>query len=281
MKRQRAVYAEEPVLAAYGAQKHVEDEKDHLLYKSWKFTSRHCKMCNSGDLVTLARRIESSLESSPVSADDSDNVMIGDQQLRLPPMIFLTDLFSMDQVGSTVKIFLDAGDALTSWAAQHSPEREVLQPLKLIQVPYAKLWSARSLGSELGADSELEKTCDDNQLSVSTVRRWDWTFSTDYNCTLADTHSKTACILSAKMVSEGSIDSPLDVSQSLSGKFRIIRSNLSSEEDETTKSMDGSLFHQAWSLERAAVSGIKIEMLKATDMPILFYDEVVLYQVVP
>jgi hypothetical protein len=115
-----------------------------------------------------------------------------------------------------VIISIDACDALCSWAAQHTEESKKITPLHIVQVPYLEAWKERSLKSpydqsksssagrtistdvpnDSNSNKEINgmnsiKLSDKNESEVkvhiskdSVKNVWDWTFTSDYCCTL-------------------------------------------------------------------------------------------------
>lgn len=290
MKRQRAVFADDQILSQYGAEKIVTGIDDTMNFSGWTFASSHDKMCTSDDLISLARKIESWLKCPSISAD-SDNVLIEHLNLRLPPMLFLADIFSVSHMESKFSLSLNAEDALLSWASKHTTEYASKRPLDIVVVPYANLWSQRSLGhvadlssvvacTDMGTDSNSE-TCDRPlfpDVRISSSRKWDWTFTSEYCCTISTT-CDTVGIDAPKLVVTAPILSeflnPDRTSTCPSPGIAVTGSNIG--EDGVNLVTSEPIFE--WDIHRAASSGLDNDMLRATDVPILFYDEVVLYQV--
>lgn len=296
----KATIAPTNVLQKYGATAIIENDGNGcgLLINGWKFSSNHDKICNSKDLLELARNIESIVtsnksdvmvlnnsysESGEVGVEhgrrsgNSDHVNISGYSLHLPPMLFLNDYMNIEHVPSNIAIHLCSSDSLTAWAAKHSDNVTSRHPLDVAQVPYAHTWTKQSLPQV----SEKKDTPPDDQIEHNSLGfvnnsdkgKWDWTYSSDYCCTLRRrSESKTEnSIITATLLADELSHSPGEFITSLSYDSELTEhSDFASPE-----------WQWQWRWERATQSGLDMALLRRTDVdaPILFYDEFTLYQV--
>ena len=123
----------------------------------------------------------------------------------------------------------------------------------------------------------------ENNLSsvVKSVRECDWTFSSDYLCTVLHTTNSTnstitesaglntihSSINGAAVLRAHSL--PTEGAAPLHSAFCSTRTSATTVNEVPT----------GWRVEAIHSSGIDVEMLKNQDEPILFYDEFLLYQV--
>jgi hypothetical protein len=132
-----------------------------------------------------------------------------------------------------LKFDFSAADAICCWATKHTkPDLEILE------VPYAKDWSSDNSGMK--------------------QHKWDWTYSSDYNCTItqcSETQEAEAAAVNL-IIAEGRIDG----------------SSLSSAEPTVPPSTEPIILHES------DTSGINLDLLRAQD-DILFFDDYILYQV--
>jgi len=127
---------------------------------------------------------------------------------------------------------------------QHTEENIQKRPIHSIHVPYAKTWRSRQ--------DFIEKKPSDNSVALEKISSLDWTYSSDYCFTILDTHSqKTSEETYPQIVSA----------------FNI--SNLCSPKEVLQ-----------WQIAPATSSGVDYDMLRRQDLPILLYDECLLYQVI-
>lgn len=136
---------------------------------------------------------------------------------------------------SNIKFEFSATDALLCWALKHTDPDQ----LQILEVPYAKNWTDHHNSEMPQEASELKQ------------HRWDWTYCSDYNCTVS-------CLGE----SEGIDRIVMCSGDRLVGKEQH---NLSASPQNTpwTDCLPG---------------GIDLDMLRAQE-DILFYDELILYQV--
>ena len=274
--RRSAVVAQKRELDGCGARASKDGERDVFEIRGWKFTSFHTNIIDSSESSVLQDSIYDRLSlAGPAGEGGSAAAPNSGPNLRIPPMIFGHDIMRIEKmvdVGAAAEtvfddaafqLSLDAEDALTLWAAQHTPENLAKHPLNVIQVPYAAIWSklngpASALStaalSEAKAISPDRKKQQEDKAGagsgspIQIDRRspiWDWTFSSDYCCTLGKRQKSRQHIVG----------------------FRELFSPLRSEEDSLVASV-----------QVAPTSGIEYDLLKANDVPILFYDEILLYQ---
>lgn len=280
--KRRAVFAPQRDLDNYAATKTqisctgsaTDQQADVLYYSGWTFTSLHTNIIDSlesnqlMDSIYTRLNLEKPGESgAKCERSDATNTSLNSVSLRIPPMIFCNDVMKIEKVdraqvpqsvfdSSTFHLSLDAEDALTLWAAQHTAENLSVHKLDVIQVPYAAIWAKMNGPSSEGdsqTPSHLRKENHDSSTSViggaHVDRRspiWDWTFSSDYCCTLGTGPKARQHIVGVK-----GLYSPL------------------------TRYSNDPLIS---SIKSSPMSGIEYELLRANDVPILFYDETVLYQ---
>ena len=299
----KATIAPTIVLQKYGATAVIENDGTGcgLLINGWKFSSNHDKICNSKDLLKLARNIESIVtnkssdvmvlnnsysDSDEVSAEHSrrnehsDHVNISGYSLHLPPMLFLNDYMNIEHVSSNIAIHLCSSDSLTAWAAKHSDSATSRHPLEVAQVPYAHTWTKQSLPQV----SETKDTPPDEQIGHSSSSlgncinnsdkgKWDWTFSSDYCCTLRRR---------SKGKTENSIITAMLLADELCHSTGEFITSLGYDSEPTADNSESDSPEWQWRWQRATQSGLDMALLRRTDAdaPILFYDEFTLYQVI-
>jgi len=270
----RAVPASGSELAKYGAtlRQGSTGEPDIFEHRGFKITSFHTNIIDSSTSADVQDRMYDRLSlPRPGGADEPVN----GPNLRLPPMIFGHDIMRIemdDEGGKSFDLSLVAEDALTLWAAQHTSENLSKHPLSVIQVPYAAIWSklngpasALSHGEakeapQSPASPDSKKQRDEDASSggspVHIDRRsplWDWTFSSDYCCTLGKRGAPRQHIVGMKELFSPATQGPV-------------------------VGDDENLVALVQSVREAPTSGIEYELLRANDVPILFYDEILLYQ---
>jgi hypothetical protein len=285
MSRRKAAVAEPAVLDRVGALASSSVDSDTLVLRNWTFRVTHRKICNTADLAQLARSFESALSpfsssSHPHAAGavdpDDDHISLDGQKLHLPPMLFLDDIVSIsapgggtntdnsdrtgDKQGSTIS--WSAKDCLFTWAQTHTAASKLERPLRVVQVPYANVWTKMN-ASLVSVHTQLPVGASESAPArVSTAplatKQWDWTFTSDYMCTLRDTGNE--------LPGEEEVVSAVPLSKALQRGESGVRAT----------HVHGS---NRWRWERASKSGLDIEMLKSTEDPILFFDETTLYQV--
>ena len=191
------------------------------------------------------------IDSSELGALETEVCGDFSDHLHIPPMIFGNDVMTVEKEGASesdkdpLKLSINARDALKCWSAQHSPARMQQVPLDIVLVPYAKTWIEKSLPSSSGdgksADDSGDGLCIDD---AALQRKWDWTFSSDYCGTLQDTEK-----LSFHELNHTEVGSVFDEA-----------------------------LNESKNIYKSTSSGINFDMLKERDAPILFFDEIVLYQ---
>ena len=151
-------------------------------------------------------------------------------------------------------------------------EKLANRPLTVLQVPCSTKWMSKLAADGFSFKSEesinlhtqkrqendgltISNTNADELLTLSTFKPPDWTFSSDYCFTL----NKSIC----------------NDEDSRHRKFVVGATDLglSLENVDKISTVSG------WEVSRDATTGIDMELLKQTDVPILFYDEFILYQV--
>jgi hypothetical protein len=194
---------------------------------------------------------------------------------------------------------------------QHAQEEISKKPVDVVKVPYAAKWTGRSFnaagqGGAPGSSNAAAAVGGEAPLEISTHISYDWTFSSDYCCSLLDTAGShvedseqasfpaTAQSLQGESQPEqlsferGSVlratslhglspvrcrDAQLQ-SVEASQPPSAIRDQMLSGDGATTATDEG-----GWQVEPRDASGIDYELLKRRDEPILFFDEFILYKV--
>lgn len=297
----KATIAPVSVLGKYGAETFTENEGNvnGLVINGWKFSSFHDKICNSKDLLKLARNIESIVtkDSSDVSISNnslngceevtighnhhhehSDHIHISGYSLHLPPMLFLNDYMNIEHISSNIAVHLCPSDSLTAWAAKHSDNSTSRHPLDIAQVPYAHTWTNQSLPQ---VTEKIDKSADEQTGHRNSGKsgkdddkgKWDWTFSSDYCCTLRrrSTNKIENSIITATLLA--------DEFCHCTGEYIT---SLSYTSEPLPRHGNSASLEWQWRWERATQSGLDMTLLRRTDVdaPILFYDEFLLYQVI-
>ena len=198
---------------------------------------------------------------------------------------------------------------LLSCAMQHTNEEETSRPLDVIKVPYAAKWTARmhdnfsisggttNSSDSLSASNTTTSTSNpdehrvggshhstENSLSsvVKSVRECDWTFSSDYLCTVLHTTNSTTST-NTESAGLSAIHNSIDGGAVL--RARSLPTNEGAAPvngafcSTRTSATTANEVPAGWRVEAIHSSGIDVEMLKNQDEPILFYDEFLLYQV--
>ena len=183
----KATIADASILTHHGA--YLEDSCLH--FKNWKFLSTHERIADESQLIALAKSI--SMHLGIVPRDDEKIALRNDTMLRLPSMIFISDVLEISTIipedRSELKFCFSAQDILSTWASKqfeskvsepHSKEVTVLiNDSKnvenstfdtVLKVPYALQW-------EGAKDAEFKTLKSD----------WDWTWCSDYCFTLDKT----------------------------------------------------------------------------------------------
>jgi hypothetical protein len=208
---------------------------------------------------------------------DDDNIHINSFSMRLPPMLFLQDALSVSYIPGKIQLKVNASDALTAWAAKHSASYMKQYPLTVAQVPYAKTWLERSLPSvakQIGiaasqTNSNVVETSP-TEIKTTLLPKWDWTFASDY-CFSVSNNSSVSTILSGRRLADHQYAIPGSSLQYTSQSTSSSSSTSSTSGPEMTQ----------WACEPATQSGLDMNLLRQSgpDSPILFYDQVLLYQV--
>ena len=217
-----------------------------ITYKGWTFYSLHGPILDSNQRDTIANNIANELNNNnnekniSIIAND-DKITIKESILRLPSAIF-DDYFSISSQSFNIDISFRAQDALLCWANQH-----INTNVEVLQVPYASKWKEKQ-NFESGTE---EFICNE-------MRKWDWTFSTDYDYTFEKNKNESTLFSFIPQLGD-------------SKKYPINVKELSKSIDNESSSSSS-----AWI--KTDTSGIDIAMLSQTNVPILFYDEIILYQ---
>lgn len=154
---------------------------------------------------------------------------------------------------------------------QHSEEEITKHPLAEIKVPYASNWIKKT---RTGLDAVAAESATE---VVTQELHSDWTYSSDYVCSLL-THSKSdgmdnriGTVLRARELPLPQISS--SATPSVLTGFRSIFPVPQEDQPATNNQVPG------WRVTCVAESGIDYAILRKQDEPILFYDELLLYQV--
>eukprot|EP00605_Chrysophyceae_sp_TOSAG23-4_P001526 GSChrysophyteH1.ASY1.ANO1.1674.1 assembled CDS len=238
----RAQFSDTPVLTQNQAVRTEENLVDTLHVSGWKFSSFHDKMIDSAVLESMQEELCSGFPEF---------------KMHIPPMVFGHDIMKVEkekEQGFTLS--MSARDALFAWSEQHSKSRMEISPLRIIQVPYAKDWVERSRPYNISSSArevpeakDGEDTPEASSVSIDESiahRAWDWTFSSDYCGTVLTPSNTQPYVISMNGINAATVF------------------------DETFSASKG--------LHEDTESGIDMFMLRKTDVPILFYDEILLYQ---
>lgn len=316
----KAVFASDDILSHFHCKRNtstatdvdmaVRDESEFLSLNGWTFRSFHGMMLDSKELCRIAAEISCTVGGTLSS---EDHINVSDRILRLPSMIFGNDIlsveFNSDDVvaaivtkgegevlikgGETLIISIDAVDALSCWAAQHTLSSQSTAPLKILQVPCAKSWKESSMISPNDTERKLNTTIHDVEGSAPDKNRniWDWTFTSDYCCTVANSGirssvekgraeaSTTASVLNDISGSESKPLPKIISGRNLSGGLPYIvkRADLGLASSSVINgSDDATLGVRTW--QRSSTSGIDYNLLRMQNIPILLFDEILLYQ---
>jgi hypothetical protein len=214
-----------------------------------------------------------------------------------------------------VTISIDACDALCSWAAQHTEESKKITPLHIVQVPYSAAWKERSLispydqsrsssagktiSTDVPNDSNRNKKIngmnsinlgDKNESEVKVYiskdpvkNAWDWTFTSDYCCTLrsedgirnsaelgGDSDATKESVFRADVELNSGNASEIISARALSQRIPPLIKNNSMISSKCTRRIP------QWQVNDSC--GIDFNLLRIQNVPILFYDEILLYQ---
>lgn len=274
----------------------------------WKFHSFHRHILNERERKDLAagfrhqlRKLFPSFATSEhtIPDEDDDDIHWDNFKLHIPPMLFARDIMRFD-FKSRGSVNISAQDALFCWLCQHVPEVCEEHPLNVVQVPYAKKWVNRlaniqspgaaahhhahgitpiqettkhiahapasastSVTTHVDAHVDAVPT-EHSATTITTIRASDWTYTTDYCCTLSqDTETSTA-----------DRDHHLVVHGQTFHQTNIYPLHHDHQANASTASSPS-----PWMVTPQTACGIDYDMLRRRDLPILFYDEMTLYEV--
>lgn len=252
--------AEASILEKYNAEKlpATSSCSAGISYKGWIFRSGHSNILKRNEIIDLAKRISVRCDTQESDiAPDEDAILIGDKHLHIPPMIFGNDVLEVSHSSSNIRFNFSAEDALTAWATKHgsdSTAEKVLGPgakgaslhlQEVPKVPFASEW-AQGRSDDRGKDIELNSV------------KWDWTFNTDYVCSMHHGSPITA-----------------DTDASSTSKVPSI---VSARQLSSTSATSDEWVDWSWRISEEG-SGMGIDrILLSTREDILFYDESLLYQ---
>ena len=334
----KAVFASDDILSHFQCKKNAStasdedtasrDSSESLFLNGWTFRSLHRMMLDSKGLCHIAAEISNAVGGTLSS---EDHINVSNRILRLPCMIFGNDVLSAEfnpentavstagngeskgliKGGESLIISIDAGDALSCWAAQHTHSNQSAVPLKILQVPCAKTWKELAVISS--NDTEKKTNSIDIEASIASGNRniWDWTFTSDYCCTVATMNndfpssqpsggavSATATATASSYLS-GIGSNPVSIiiaGRDLSGGLPFIAKRLDSITSSSSSSSAAAVAvavsgsstatmesaptptQNAGKWVRSATSGIDYNLLRMQNIPILLFDEILLYQ---
>lgn len=322
----KAVFASDDILSHFQCKKNSStasdedtasrDSSESLSLNGWTFRSLHGMMLDSKGLCHIAAEISRTVGGTLSS---EDHINVSDRILRLPCMIFGNDILSAEfhaendivstagngeskgliKGGESLIISIDAVDALSCWAAQHTLSNQSTTPLKILQVPCAKTWKELAVISSNDTEKKTNSAMD-IEVSIASGNRniWDWTFTSDYCCTVATMNKDS----SSSQQSGGAVSSTATVSADLSGtgsnpvsliiagrdlsgglpfitkNADSISSSSSSAAAAATMKSAPTPTRNAGKWVRSDVSGIDYNLLRMQNIPILLFDEILLYQ---
>ena len=206
-----------------------------------------------------------------------DKILINDSILRLPSAIF-DDYVTISN--SSIDFNFRAKDALVCWVHQHSNSSSI----EVLQVPYATAWKEKQQYGKSKEPGTSEFICNE-------MRKWDWTFSTEYDCSYEhryddDSNNSTLFTFSSSSSSSSSDNATNSKMKhavnvkDLSRNLMTSSSSSSSSSTTTTTAAEVAASNGSSKGEwfQTDTSGIDIALLSQTNVPILFYDEIILYQ---
>lgn len=284
----------------------------------WKFHSFHRHILNEKERKELAANFRQQLRqmfpsfstSHPITEEDDDDLHWDNYKLHIPPMLFGRDIMRLD-FKNWGSVNVSAQDALFCWLCQHVPEVSNEHALQVIQVPYAKSWTNRlaalpipgspsvnnahhhiqPIHGSVNSIQDVTKSAHahsqpppahtdatlaspaskqhSDHLPITTIKASDWTYSTDYCCSLLHTP------LQASAEQENQ-----EEQQFILHGQTFHRSNLYPLHHKNTSSSSlPAAYHTPWTVTPQTTCGIDYELLRRRDVPILFYDEMTLYEV--
>lgn len=241
-----------------------------IQFRGWTFSSSHGKIATESEGLAMCQAI-----SARCGADQrNDDVILlrskdgRENHLHTPPMVFPNDelvlSYKPPEGGekAITRLEFNVLDALSCWAVQHCDDRH---SGFIPEVPYAHKWKPEgSTGKLMKTETtqgvktgNFKKSSDSPEVPVTQYQEWDWTYSSPYNCTtrIMSPDSESQCMFSY-MVSGGAFLGHTTPS-------RTVEVNKDNE-------------RYIW--KPRGPGGINMDLLKRTDQPILFFDEVMLYQ---
>jgi hypothetical protein len=233
-----------------------------ISYKGWIFKSIHGPILDSNQRDNIAIDIANEYNNymtNKFNNDDikananDDKIILNDSILRLPSALF-DDHITINKLSSNFMINFNAKDALVCWVHQHSNDS-----IEILQVPYATTWKEKQ------NYGKLQESGSSNEFICNEMRKWDWTFSTEYECTCEHEYDSDNNLLNLFKFSSSQDIRNKDI------KYAINVKEFSSNTISTSENRRKGWF-------QTDKSGIDITMLSQTNVPILFYDEIILYQ---
>lgn len=282
--------AEESILKKHG----VETIPGGIISKKWGFHTNKSTICSENELNAIAKRICKSIHHGDEYIDrDDDRIEVHGALLHLPCMIFHKNTLIIT-APSGLKVSLFAEDALKLWVLEHLRCNEAGKEINNISVPFA--WKNVKAREEADPNPDM---LGNSGIIDAQQTHWDWTFScTDY-CSTISTPSKCSptgykqYLTSARYISNinancptrGAVNSVFPfISNNIDCNNKSSVSDLNSASSATPFQVDSKSevpypdpgANPQW--EAIQTSGINRQMLQEKD-DILFYDDVVLYQV--
>ena len=265
-----------------------------ISYRGWTFRSMHGPILDSNQRDSVASDIAKEYNSSNSNGNVSSNaevianasddkILINDSILRLPSAIF-DDYVTISN--SSIDFNFRAKDALVCWVHQHSNSNSI----EVLQVPYATAWKEKQQYGKSKEPGTSEFICNE-------MRKWDWTFSTEYDCSYEhqyddDSNNSTLFTFSSSSSSSSSSENATNSKMKYAVNVKDLSRNLTASSSSSTAASSSSTAAASSSTAAAAASndsvkgawfqtdtsGIDIALLSQTNVPILFYDEIILYQ---
>ena len=235
-----------------------------LTYKGWHFSTRHSTILDSAELEALTGRVAQRVLDLG-AAEPCDHIDVDGCLLHLPPMLFGSDALVVSQLHEEGEgepknvLFFNACDALCLWAFQHK-ESEGFASGAVLQVPYARAWAERNGIVETKNATASPSGGASTSPAKRVLKAWDWTFCSDYCLSWSSQQDEVASYFADRYSVRGC--SPRSQPAFALGARELSR----------RATHPGSRF------ERTPASGIDLVLLSATDQPILFFDETLLYQ---
>eukprot|EP01035_Chromulina_nebulosa_P024849 gene24849-32366_t len=223
------------------------DKLDVFRNGSWTIKSFHSNILNEHETLTMTKELKAYIAKKYSSlqhlvdaeASTEDSICINGQKLHTPPMLFGRDILKL-KFGE-VEISVNPCHAIFCWAEKHTEENIQSHPYRPIRVPFSKNWLEKQ---ELPGSIRSAVVFDAKGTEGPTAL--DWTYSSDYCFTIG------ATTISGQQMTEEIVTA-----------YNVLQQDNADSR---------------WSISASESSGIDYAMLRQQDLPILFYDECLLYQ---